>query len=154
MRRTKHSGVGHEDIGYSYVVIQRGPRPSFDFNSHEVGKTGSISDEEAQKDARTPALVLYPDTYANEEHIRAQEENIQATEMDTGQQDTPDSPVNIEKSLRQNAYHWPRLVFPPLKRSGHIILDSCTPSGNALHGFTPPHRSPFFSRENHASDFP
>lgn len=136
MRRTKHSGVGHEDIGYSYVVIQRGPRPPFDSDSHEVGKTGPISDEEAQKDARASALVLYPDTHANEEHIRTQEENIQATEM--GQQDTPDPPINIEGSLREHAYHWPRLVFPPLKRSGHIILDSCTPSGRVFHVFTPP----------------
>ena len=27
------------------------------------------------------------------------------------------------------AFEWPRLVFPPLKRSGHIILDACAPQG-------------------------
>ena len=133
IRKTKHSGVGHEDIGYSYVVIRRGSRPPFDLDSHSVGKMGQISYEEVQKDRS--ALVLYPDTHANEEHIRAQEEDIQATETAMEQRDPPDSPTNIEGSLRKHAYHWPRLVFPPLKRSGHIILDSCTPSGRMFHWF-------------------
>lgn len=25
---------------------------------------------------------------------------------------------------------WPRLVLPPLKRGGHVIMDACHPSGN------------------------
>lgn len=29
-------------------------------------------------------------------------------------------------ALRNEAFHWPRLVFPPLKKSGHIIIDACT----------------------------
>lgn len=129
MRKTKHSGVGHEDIGYSYVVIRRGSRPLLDPSSRDVGKMGPISYEELQKDMdRRSGLVLYPDTHANEEHIRAQEEDIQTAEIVTGQ-GIPESLANIEGSLREHAYHWPRLVFPPLKRSGHIILDSCTPSG-------------------------
>ena len=129
VRKTKHSGIGHEDIGYSYVVIQRGSRPPLDPNSHSVGKMGPISYEELQKETdRRTGLVLYPDTHANEEFIRAQEEDIQAAEMTTGRV-TPESLADIEDSLRKHAYHWPRLVFPPLKRSGHIILDSCTPSG-------------------------
>ena len=133
VRKTKHSGVGHEDIGYSYVVIQRGSRPPFDPSSHNVGKMGPISYEELQKDIdRRSGLVLYPDTHANEEHIRAQEEDIQAAETVT-EESTPESLAQIEDSLRKHAYHWPRLVFPPLKRSGHVILDSCTPSGRMHH---------------------
>jgi ribosomal protein RSM22 (predicted rRNA methylase) len=27
------------------------------------------------------------------------------------------------------AYHWPRLISPPLKRGGHVILDVCSSSG-------------------------
>lgn len=137
VRKTKHSGVGHEDIGYCYVAIQRGSRPPFDPSSHDVGTMGTISNEEAQKDARRSPLLLFPDTHANEEHIRTQEENIQASETAMEQWDTPDAPANIEESLRKHAYHWPRLVFPPLKRSGHIILDSCTPSGRMFYGFMP-----------------
>ena len=137
MRKTKHSGIGHEDIGYSYVVVQRGSRPPFDPSSHHVGKMGPISYEDLQKETdRRSGLVLYPDTHANEEHILAQEEDIQAAEMTAGRV-TPESLTDIEDSLRKHAYHWPRLVFPPLKRSGHVILDSCTPSGRMDRIFPP-----------------
>jgi len=36
---------------------------------------------------------------------------------------------NLQGILRQEAYQWPRLVFRPMKKSGHIILDSCTAEG-------------------------
>lgn len=35
----------------------------------------------------------------------------------------------LEATLRQEAFGWPRLIFPPLKRSGHVILDGCTAEG-------------------------
>jgi ribosomal protein RSM22 (predicted rRNA methylase) len=38
----------------------------------------------------------------------------------------------VEEQLRAEAYHWPRLIFPPLKKGGHIILDSCTPEGHIM----------------------
>lgn len=93
---------------------------------------------EVQRDMKRSASVIYPDTHANGEHIRAQEENIQVTEVAAEQRDAPDTLASIEGSLRKHAYHWPRLVFPPLKRSGHIILDSCTPSGKTPHIFISP----------------
>lgn len=42
------------------------------------------------------------------------------------------SPSNLEEVLRSEAYGWPRLVFPPLKKSGHIIIDACTREGSYL----------------------
>lgn len=41
----------------------------------------------------------------------------------------PESPSNLKEVLRSEAYGWPRLVFPPLKKSGHIIIDACTREG-------------------------
>lgn len=38
------------------------------------------------------------------------------------------SDPSIER-IRSEAYNWPRLVFPPLKRTGHAILDVCSPEG-------------------------
>lgn len=40
--------------------------------------------------------------------------------------------VVIKRGSRpaSTANEWPRLVVPPLKRGGHVILDGCTPSGN------------------------
>ena len=41
-----------------------------------------------------------------------------------------ESPSDLEEALRSEAYGWPRLVFPPLKKSGHIIIDACTREGS------------------------
>ena len=84
MRKTKHLKVGHEDIGYSYVVIQRGNRPT---HNKPEGLAKDIPEEE---------------------------------------------PLSNGEEIRKEAYTWPRLIFPPLKRSGHVILDGCTNEG----GFT------------------
>lgn len=35
----------------------------------------------------------------------------------------------LEQDMRKEAYRWPRLVYPPLKRSGHVVMDTCHPSG-------------------------
>lgn len=83
VRLTKQVKGGHEDVGYSYVIVRRGQRP---------GVPAEVS----------PGLeenpLSYPDTLT-------------------------------EDQFRDAAYSWPRIVFPPLKRSGHIILDSCTADG-------------------------
>ncbi|GAO50331.1 hypothetical protein G7K_4460-t1 [Saitoella complicata NRRL Y-17804] len=34
-----------------------------------------------------------------------------------------------EETLREAANHWPRIIVPPLKKHGHIIMDSCAPTG-------------------------
>jgi hypothetical protein len=36
---------------------------------------------------------------------------------------------NLENDLRKEAYTWPRVVAPPMKRAGHVILDTCFPDG-------------------------
>jgi ribosomal protein RSM22 (predicted rRNA methylase) len=41
---------------------------------------------------------------------------------------------DVNEAIRLEAYQWPRLVFPPLKKSGHIILDGCTAEGKPFHG--------------------
>ena len=37
-----------------------------------------------------------------------------------------------KEELTAAAFHWPRLVRQPLRRTGHVILDMCSPSGNVL----------------------
>jgi hypothetical protein len=39
------------------------------------------------------------------------------------------SASEVQMQLRLEAYQWPRLIFPPLKKSGHAILDACTAGG-------------------------
>lgn len=35
------------------------------------------------------------------------------------------------ESLRREAYSWPRLVAPPIKRSGHVVMDVCSANGTS-----------------------
>lgn len=32
-------------------------------------------------------------------------------------------------SLETKAYEWPRLIQPPLKKHGHVVMDTCASSG-------------------------
>ncbi|KAF7337621.1 3-methyl-2-oxobutanoate hydroxymethyltransferase [Mycena sanguinolenta] len=129
VRLTKHSGEGHEDMGYSYIVIRRGPRPSDP--GTKVGRIGQIGLAALAKElqSRTPIkeLSLHSESESTEpsESVPEDLEEIQAIE-------NPLTPAALNAALRLEAYRWPRLVFPPLKRSGHIILDGCTPEGKIM----------------------
>lgn len=123
MRKTKHSGIGHEDTGYSYVVIRRGVRPT---RVHtKVGRIGEVGRRELEKPSRVQAPIseLNPD---GEQPHSIQEASIVGA--DSGDIPTPAN-EEITAALRAEAYSWPRLVFPPLKKSGHIIMDGCTHEG-------------------------
>lgn len=81
IRKTKNVRGGHEDVGYSYVVVRRGRRPEVAANLED---SASLGDKDAE---------------------------------------------SLNEQVRKEAYSWPRLVFPPMKNSGHVILDSCTAEG-------------------------
>jgi len=90
IRKTKNVRGGHEDVGYSYVVIRRGRRPE----------------------------------------VAADLEDNSADSRDTGA-DT-ETPSSLDMRVRREAYSWPRLIFPPMKNSGHVIMDSCTSEGKIM----------------------
>ncbi|KAL1918816.1 uncharacterized protein VTP21DRAFT_2838 [Calcarisporiella thermophila] len=37
---------------------------------------------------------------------------------------------NALSDMQTSSYSWPRLVFPPLKRNKHVVMDTCSQSGN------------------------
>ena len=118
IRKTKHSGVGHEDVGYSYVIIQRGSRPGA--VESKAGRIGLVAkwDEEAKASKVLRELKLFNEAAS---HL-PEETNVSLVEGEPTE-------AEMEETLRQEAFHWPRLVVPPMKKSGHILLDSCTPEG-------------------------
>jgi ribosomal protein RSM22 (predicted rRNA methylase) len=124
LRRTKHSGIGHEDVYYSYVVLRRGPRP--DPVNTSVGRIGGIGKqllEREKHDLPPKELEIHGEGKPTSTATISQGlpvVNTKVFEM-TGSE--------LQAQLRKEAYQWPRLVFPPLKKSGHIILDTCTADG-------------------------
>ncbi|EAU92266.1 3-methyl-2-oxobutanoate hydroxymethyltransferase [Coprinopsis cinerea okayama7 len=122
VRLTKHSGIGHEDIGYTYVVIQRGSRPGK--VESQLGRVGLVGrwEQEAKLTKVVKELQLF-DQASPEVPGLASKSAVPAEEP---------SEAEVHETLRQEAYHWPRLVFPPMKKSGHVILDSCTSEGKIV----------------------
>lgn len=135
VRLTKHAREGHEDIEYSYIAIQRGPRPSIvgegiSTQVRSVGRVGAVGREEAEqirlKEERvTKELVLDAD------HVETRHE-AEATEHIPLEILPAENSEEVEVALRNEAFHWPRLVFPPLKKSRHIIIDACTAEGKIM----------------------
>lgn len=133
VRKTKHSGVGHEDIGYSYVVIRRGERPPRTIT--QEGRVGDVGRRELAKTSQeTPIaeLLIHED-----QHDTASSTIPSISTSDEILDTHPNMPPalsgdELTAALRHEAYNWPRLVFPPLKRSGHIIIDGCTQEGKIM----------------------
>ncbi|KIY46340.1 hypothetical protein FISHEDRAFT_17830, partial [Fistulina hepatica ATCC 64428] len=158
VRKTKGSGRGHEDIGYSYVVIRRGPRPSPATTA--LGRIGQFGRRELEKDAHTMVKPRELQQHSEEEHIEARAQPSSAEIADDLvsarlKQDTL-PPAELEVALRAEAYSWPRLVFPPIKNSGHIIIDGCTNEGTKIMRMTIPRsqgKQPFYdARKSHWGD--
>ncbi|KAL1739148.1 mitochondrial small ribosomal subunit Rsm22-domain-containing protein, partial [Schizophyllum fasciatum] len=130
-RRTKHTKFGHENIGYSYVVIRRGQRPARATTS--VGRVGEVGRRDMEKHAQAQnapkELMLQVEherllAAGSSVHINAETSRDGKLAKDVVSE--PLSGAALEAALRQEAYSWPRLIFPPLKRSKHVILDACT----------------------------
>ncbi|KAF8079067.1 mitochondrial small ribosomal subunit Rsm22-domain-containing protein [Lyophyllum atratum] len=134
VRKTKHSGVGHEDIEYSYVVIRRGARPLP--TTTYSGRVGEVGRRALDKDASSRAPMKELKLHSEHEALAGaamEEAPAVASEILLAEAKTePVSQTELEEALRLESYSWPRLVFPPLKKSGHIILDSCTAEGKIM----------------------
>lgn len=90
----------HEDIRFSYIAVQRG---------RDKRQTDNIVQGEAAANAAFAG-------YGGDETVTTDptEDAAQSTGLE---------------SLQVNMLSLPRSIQPPLKRTGHIILDLCTPAG-------------------------
>ena len=96
----------HEDVDFSYVVVQRGVHPA-----------GAVCETSAQDQATTavdaPSASTYPTYLVGQEAVDRAFKGYESA----------DSPAPHPLSL-------PRNILPPLKRHGHVTFDLCTPAGN------------------------
>lgn len=98
------SGKNHEDVRFSYLSVMRGR----DLRDQPfVAANGDTGDE---------AVV----TQGIEATARAFA-GYDSSSQSRGKPTTPDSDPH--------SLSLPRAIFPPLKRTGHVILDLCTPAG-------------------------
>lgn len=107
---------------YSYVVLRRGPRPAKP--SEELGRE-KVPAPIAEDEAQSSRQVWVDADESGDEMVL---ENPSEEPPPTSPSDQP-SNTELTDHLRNESYHWPKLIIPPLKKSGHIILDSCNPEG-------------------------
>jgi hypothetical protein len=133
VRLTKHSGVGHEDIEYSYVVVRRGTRPVA--GNIKVGRVGEVGKRDMYNEVMSQAPVKELKLHGDHDEAHSKDAECPSMPAAAGSIDVADedgeplSHEELDAALRLEAFGWPRLVFPPLKKSGHVILDSCTAEG-------------------------
>jgi hypothetical protein len=127
LRKTKHSGRGEEDIGYCYLVIRRGERPAAHLNELGMGRVGGAGKEAAEKARKKmQGKNFLREVEGGEFEMVSLAESESCASPSVHRVEAEE--VDIE-ALRKEAYSWPRLVAPPLKRSGHVIMDTCSPNG-------------------------
>ncbi|KAJ2847168.1 cell wall biogenesis and architecture protein, partial [Coemansia brasiliensis] len=102
--RTKHSKSNNEVVHYSYVIMRRGPRPVSIQEEGLDNSPNSHDSDAVQADAQ--AISASPDDRLPSGEMR------KSTEQ-----------------LAKEAFSWPRIVMPPIKRKGHVVADVCTVEG-------------------------
>ena len=99
----------------------------------KLGRVGDVGKRELQKlalqDRPIVELTVDDDHNSSTSYLSDTSKPDDANIINDNDIQKSPSSHEVQEALRSEAYHWPRLVFPPLKRSGHIILDSCTVEG-------------------------
>lgn len=141
LRKTKHASRGQEVIEYSYVVIRRGPRPGLPADT-KFQDAIPPSPQRRRSSKRVGILT----------EIETPDEPLSRTKSQPGEiglkfQERPETPAEVRRQLRHwmsdappraiddtraESYYWPRILRPPLKRSGHVVLETCTKEGIRL----------------------
>ncbi|WFD21800.1 37S ribosomal protein S22 [Malassezia equina] len=127
MRATTRLQRGDATTEFCYVIVRRTERPSLPDTLHAWA---TLVPPELQ--AHVPATVQHLATNARQGDLDA----LRATRAIDP---PPPMPAEIERCaealaaagidehrvMQVDAYAWPRLVRPPLKKGGHVTLDAC-----------------------------
>jgi hypothetical protein len=139
-RKTKHTNRGEEDVNYTYLVFGRGPRPVSSGTGAgggngegftQVGRMGGVGKEVMEKEAvkREGKSELREVEGGGGEFEMVSLKDLHMASGSKGEVDRNED--DVENDLREEAYTWPRVVAPPMKRAGHVILDTCFPDGKS-----------------------
>jgi ribosomal protein RSM22 (predicted rRNA methylase) len=112
----------HDDVDFSYISVLKGKdlreQSAVSFGSHEdlLSAPQNLTEERLTPDQVTDRA------FEGLEHIETSAQSESDSAMTSNR---TIEPADSLPSLRD----MPRLVYPPLKRRGHVTLDVCTPAG-------------------------
>ena len=118
-------------MSYSYVVIRRGERPFKPLLS-----TGPPLDEMKEPEETAPTgSADHIDGEPGEPVSKStRSEYSMGSERQEAERIFREQEADQEEleRLKQESYHWRRIIYNPMKGSGHITMDTCTPKGEWL----------------------
>lgn len=134
LRKTKHSTRGEEEKGYCYLVVAKGERPSVSTVAEDikiVGRIGKVGREAAEKALiKSQGRSIIQEVEGHEAVMEVVRLHEMAPDMENLEGALPSvNSDKLEENLRKEAYSWPRMVAPPMKRKGHVTMDTCCPDG-------------------------
>lgn len=146
-KKTKHAKESFENINYSYVVIRRGERPGMPSKlsttidtlsevTYQQEKTQAESAPAHEDDHTNPSglELVHPELLGIDGSNEFPDPGESAA-METERQEAERrykseiSDSALQEHIRLSSYHWRRTIYPPMKGSGHITFDTCTPGG-------------------------
>jgi hypothetical protein len=108
-----------QDERFSFVVLRRGARPARGAAPHAtpLGEAFGLAHEDN----------VAPEAADDVDDITADAE--EAEEAEEVSSEPPPSAAAVSAAVAAAAAGWSRIVRPPRKRSGHVVLDLCTATG-------------------------
>ncbi|BCR85408.1 tRNA methyltransferase RSM22 [Aspergillus chevalieri] len=117
----------HEDVQFSYVAVQRGK----DMRQSD----GIVQGPQAVE----AAFAGYEDLYDMTAEENLPEEDLESAETEPEASAASSAPQDANATATEQTspgptepFHTlslPRVIYPPLKRRGHVVFDFCTPAG-------------------------
>jgi len=111
----------HDDVDFSYISVMRGD----DLRRRQVGSWQGIEDGLSAPAHPDPKLL--GEDY--ETWMQLCQSGFDDIDPNTTLTESTSFTDGKARSSLPAPWNLPRLVFPPMKRRGHIILDVCTPAG-------------------------
>ena len=117
----------HDDVDFSYLSVMKGR----DLRRHDITTFSHIQDSLAstlRSDSTPPPQPTNTEAWL--QHSQAGFSDVTPTATDpTSALSSNNVATTASKFPFPATHNLPRLVFPPIKRRGHILLDMCTPMG-------------------------
>ncbi|KAG0046662.1 37S ribosomal protein S22 [Gryganskiella cystojenkinii] len=116
LRKTKHSSENFEDAKYTYVILRKGTRPSY---------KPKVTPPTAEITAPGPTTTNTTTTSSDNDESTSQSKK-------KFKKPPPPPPVTYEtaEEMLAASHDWSRIVVPPLKKDGHVVIDTCAASGS------------------------
>ncbi|KAK5465308.1 37S ribosomal protein S22 [Exophiala xenobiotica] len=111
----------HDDVDFSYISVMRGD----DLRRRQVGSWQGI--EDGLSASAHPDPKLMGEDY--ETWMQLCQSGFDDIDTNTVLSESTSFADGKARSSLPAPWNLPRLVFPPMKRRGHIIMDVCTPAG-------------------------